>query len=123
MAQARTQTRSQSLLICSSKATKDWGEMMSRSRGRLGRAKEKKSSPIFVRPSFDATRSSQDRLRSDWERVWYGPKTRLIRGIYWLEGQRFEQNEQNVKILTVEVKRTKFSPIEIVCLLIYLSNL
>ena len=29
------QTRSQSLLICSSKATKDWGEMMSRSRGGL----------------------------------------------------------------------------------------
>ena len=37
----REQTRSQSLLICSSEATKDWGEMMSRSRGRLGRAKEK----------------------------------------------------------------------------------
>ena len=36
----RVQTRSQSLLICSSKATKDWGEMMSRSRGRLGRAKD-----------------------------------------------------------------------------------
>ena len=36
-----SQTRSQSLLICSSKAMKDWGEMMSRWRGRLGRAKEK----------------------------------------------------------------------------------
>ena len=34
------QTRSQSLLICSSKAMKDWGEMMSRSRGRLGRAND-----------------------------------------------------------------------------------
>jgi len=56
------QTRSQSLLICSSKAMKDFGEMMSRSRGRLGRA-------IFVRPSLDAMRSSQNRLRSNWERV------------------------------------------------------
>lgn len=28
-------------------------------------------SPIFVRPSLDAMRSSQNRLRSDWERVWY----------------------------------------------------
>ena len=30
---------------------KDWGEMMGR-------------------PSLDAMRSSQNRLRSDWERVW-----------------------------------------------------
>ena len=41
-------------------------KMMSRSRGRLGRAKENRS-PIFVRPSLDATRSSQNRLRSVWE--------------------------------------------------------
>ena len=44
---------------------------MSRSRGRLGRAKEK----IFVRPSLDATRPSQNRLRSDWERVWSSGET------------------------------------------------
>ena len=59
----KTQTRSQSLLICSSKAMKDWEEMMSRSRGRLGRA-------IFVRSSLGAMRCSQNHLRSDWERVW-----------------------------------------------------
>ena len=30
-------------------------------------------SPIFVRPSLDAMRSSQNRLRSDWERVCHLP--------------------------------------------------
>ena len=65
----REQTRSQSLLICSSKAMKDRGEMMSRSRGRLEGGKKSSRSPIFVRSSLDAMRSSQNRLRSDWERV------------------------------------------------------
>ena len=32
------------------------------------------SSPIFVRPSLDAMRSSQNRLRSDWERVCAPPR-------------------------------------------------
>ncbi len=45
------------------KVIKDWGGMRQGLQGRLERA-------IFVQPSLDTMRSSQNRLGSDWERVW-----------------------------------------------------
>ena len=43
--------------------------------GKKSRIFKSRKSPIFVRPSLDAMRSSQNRLRSDWERVcaWVTP--------------------------------------------------
>ena len=79
---------------------------MSRSRGRLGRAKEKWGrSPIFVRPSLDAMRSSQNRLRSDWERVWL---TSIIEGMGLLSySLRLQRLRLTTKYLVLNISFKK----------------